>query len=70
MSTVPIERQIAAVKREISMRRHVYPKWVAGGKLTQAAAEQQIADMEAVQATLERVLREERPSLPGFDSLV
>lgn len=50
--TVPLADQLACVKREISMRRRAYPRWVADGRMTQAKADAEIAAMEAVAATL------------------
>ena len=44
--------QIKAVEREIVMRRRVYPRWVSGGRMSQAKADAEIAAMEAVLATL------------------
>lgn len=44
--------QIACVEREIRMRQRVYPRWVGGGKMTQAKADAEISAMEAVHATL------------------
>jgi hypothetical protein len=32
---IPFARQIAAVRREIAMRKNVYPKWVLLGKMRQ-----------------------------------
>lgn len=49
---VPLHVQIAEAEREIRQRRHVYPRLVAAGKLTQAKADEQTAAMEAVVATL------------------
>lgn len=49
---VSLERQIEAVDREVKMRRHVYARRVAEGKMTQAKADTEIAVMEAVEATL------------------
>ena len=31
--------QIAAARRELGMRRRVYPRWVTNGKMTQATAD-------------------------------
>jgi hypothetical protein len=53
--TVSIEDQIKDVAREIAMRRNVYPKWVAAKRMTQQAADRQIAAMEAVIETLNHV---------------
>ena len=51
--TLPIDlrAQLAEVEREIALRRRVYPRWVQIGRLSQAAADRQIAVMEAVLAT-------------------
>lgn len=47
-----IDNQIACVKREISMRKYVYPNQVARGKMTEKQASDGIATMEAVLNTL------------------
>lgn len=52
--TVALADQIACVKREIAMRRHVYPRWVEQQRMTQAKADAEIAAMEAVLDTLKR----------------
>ena len=52
-TTIPLAEQIAEVKREIAMRKRVYPKWVATGRMTQEQADKQIAAMEAALGTLE-----------------
>jgi hypothetical protein len=52
---IPIKEQIAEVARELAIRRAVYPKWVASGKLKQAACDQQITRMEAALETLKCV---------------
>ena len=67
MSAVPLDRQIACVRREVSMRRHVYPRWVANGKMTQEEADRQVEAMEAAQATLERLRDDEQARVaPGL----
>lgn len=64
---ITLDRQIAAVRQEIGMRRHVYPRFVSSGKLTQQKADAQIAAMEAVQATLEQLRDELRAkAAPGL----
>ena len=60
MATVPLDRQIACVRREVGMRRRVYPRWVASGKMTQEEADRQVEAMEAVQATLEQLRDDQR----------
>lgn len=47
--------QIACVKREIAMRRRVYPRWIETGRMTASAVQREIATMWAVLATLEKV---------------
>lgn len=39
-----------AAEREVKMRRRVYPRWVAEGRMTQADADYQIHVMEAIAA--------------------
>lgn len=63
MSAVPLDDQIAAVKREVGMRRRVYPRWIEANKMTHQKAEQEIAAMEAVQSTLEQLRDERAPRL-------
>lgn len=57
-ASVSIARQIEAVERECRMRRQVYPRRVADGRMTQRQAETETAVMEAVLATLRQVERE------------
>lgn len=52
MNKPGLDEQISEVKREISLREALYPRWVNSGKLTQIKADRQIALMQAVLATL------------------
>lgn len=52
---VKIEDQIACVARELAMRRNVYKKWIASGRMKQADADREIEHMEAVLATVKDV---------------
>lgn len=45
--------QIECVEREIRMRRHVYPRRVADGKMSTQTADREIALMVAVAETLQ-----------------
>lgn len=65
---VPLDRQIKAVERELAMRRRVYPSWVAKGRMSQANADEEIAAMEAVLATL-RQAAALRAALDQVDAL-
>jgi hypothetical protein len=49
---VPLSDQIAAVEREIAMRRRVYPRSVAEGRMPQARADAELRAMSAVLETL------------------
>ena len=55
-----IAEQLDCIEREIRFRRHVYPRRVADGKMTQVLADRQIALRESVKASLERIGREQR----------
>ena len=46
-------QQMKCVRREISMREQVYPRWVVSGKLKQETADYEIEAMRAVLDTLE-----------------
>jgi hypothetical protein len=53
--SISLEEQIACVKREIAMRKNVYAKRVLSGSMKQAEADREIARMEAVLETLNRI---------------
>lgn len=53
LGEITIEDQIACVRREIGMRKRVYPRWVENGKMKINQADREIAVMEAVLKTLE-----------------
>jgi hypothetical protein len=42
------QAKLKCVERELALRRNVYPKWVAQGKMTQAAAEKEIQTLEDI----------------------
>lgn len=48
-------KQLAAAKRELSLRRSAYPRWVEARRMTQASAEHEIACMESIVDTLEAI---------------
>lgn len=59
--SITVDQQIACVRRELAMRRNVYPKWVANGRMTQQAAEKEMAGMQAVHDTLSRMVEAPKP---------
>jgi len=63
VTTPTIDDQIACVLREIRMRERVYPRWIAAGKLSAEKSATELACMNAVLATLQRVRDERRPEL-------
>lgn len=50
--SIPLDEQIAAVEREISMRERVYGRRVNEGKMILTEAERGISQMKAVRDTL------------------
>lgn len=52
-AVITLEQQIAAVARELGMRRAAYPRFIEQRRLTQAKADFEIAAMEAVLRTLQ-----------------
>lgn len=65
---VSFEDALACVDRELKMRRQVYPRWVASGKLTQAAADAEVLKMRAVRVGLIKL--EAYQQTVGFDVTV
>lgn len=47
---LPHREKLAELKRELAMRRNVYPKLVESRKITQATADKQMAALEAIVA--------------------
>lgn len=69
MSVITLHEQIECVKREISMRRRVYPRWIAAGKMTAESGDREIARMQAVLSTLERVQHDAKRPDPLGEAL-
>jgi hypothetical protein len=42
--------KLRCIEREIAMRKTVYPKWVASGRMKQDKADREIAVMESIAA--------------------
>jgi hypothetical protein len=53
---VPLSDQIKCAKRELALRKNVYPKWVQSGRLLREQADYEIASMQAIVASLEALL--------------
>ncbi len=56
-----LEAQIACVRREIAIRKSVYPTWVIRKRMTMEDADHQINCMQAVHDTL-CALPQEKPN--------
>ena len=54
--SVSLERQLEGAERELRLRRQVYPNRVAQRRMTQAKADEEIAVMEAIGATLRELI--------------
>jgi hypothetical protein len=52
MTTPDLTEQIACVQRELALRKPVYPKRVAAGKMKPQTADRETAAMQAVLDTL------------------
>lgn len=50
MDEITAREKADCAEREVKMRRRVYPRWVADGRLTQGIADRQIAIMDAIAA--------------------
>lgn len=61
-----LDQAITEVRREIAMRKKLYPRWVAAGKVPREKAEHQLAAMELALLNLEDVkeVSEKLSSLP------
>jgi hypothetical protein len=45
---VSIDEMISCAKRELAMRKRVYPKWIDSGRMNQRKADDEIAFMSAI----------------------
>ena len=61
---VTLKDMIAEVKRELGMRKRLYPTWwVEGGKLERAEGERRILVMQAILAKLDAEQKADQPEL-------
>lgn len=52
MASITLKRQIEEAKRELEMRKRVYPQWVVVGKLSKETAQYRIQVQEAIVKSL------------------
>ena len=50
---ITLADEIACIRRELAMRRRVYPNWVKTGRMKAAEADTELARMQAVLTRLE-----------------
>lgn len=59
-----LTEQLACAKRELALRRKVYPRWVTAKRMNPFKAEEEITLMGAIVRTLEElVAKKEQPKL-------
>lgn len=58
--TITLHRQIDAVRNEIALRRRVYPRFIAAGRMTESEAADRIECMVAVLDTLTKLQAAEK----------
>ena len=56
---IPLARQIEEVERELALRAMVYPRLVAKGEMRSVVADDHVAQLSAVLATLRWLARNE-----------
>lgn len=54
---IDLDEQIRCVAREINLRKRVYPRWVATGRMKQQEADHEIAAMQEVLVTLRKGIK-------------
>jgi hypothetical protein len=68
MSEVSLRQQLEEVEYELGMRRKVYPRLASSGKERESVLEYHTKRMEAVAATLRRLIEEEEDGRPDDDA--
>jgi hypothetical protein len=63
MSKYSNKEKAEAARREVGLRRHVYARRVAEGKMREELAREQIALMEEIAEDYERLDKQDRPQL-------
>ena len=58
----PLTDQLACAKRELAMRRTVYPKWIVQGRMNQGKADEEIQGMAAIVETIQKLFYLEQVS--------
>jgi hypothetical protein len=69
MATVTILDKLACIRREIAYRERVYPRLITNKKMSQAAADREIAVMKVIEADYSRSAKMHQPELPIDDAI-
>ena len=56
---ISAEFKLACARRELAMRRRVYPRWLEEGRISKALAAREIRGMEAIVADYEAIVKKE-----------
>lgn len=54
---ISVDEKLACIRRELSLRRHVYPRRIAEQKMSQRLADREISTMEAIEKDYEEKLK-------------
>ncbi len=63
---ITLEEMTDEIKREIGMRKGVYPRWIENGKLRREAADLRVLILEAVEIFLNDELKKHQPQRSMF----
>jgi hypothetical protein len=58
---VSLPEQLQCARRELSLRKSVYPRWRITGKISPEVADREIEAMTAIVATLETLVEQTEP---------
>ena len=50
-----LDQQLASARRELALRKKVFPAWIQNGRLTHEKADHELACMTAIVGTLEKL---------------
>lgn len=54
---IDAQEKLKVLRRELALRRSLYPRWIKDGRIDQAKADREIEVMEAIAADYEEVIR-------------
>jgi hypothetical protein len=63
---ITVEEMLTEIKREIAMRKSVYPRWIESGKIKKETAASRVLILEALQIFLDSELKKTAPQPSMF----